>query len=64
MWELPIFLSELPTFFFVAIVPILAFLALFLFIAVEGAAILLGLSLAFSELLDRSIGAWVRRPRL
>jgi hypothetical protein len=64
MWELPIFLREFPTFFVVAIVPILAFLALLLFVAIEGAAILLGLSLAFYALLNRSIGAWGRRPRL
>jgi hypothetical protein len=54
--EFLIFLTELPMFVAVAFLPSLAFVALLGFIAVESAAILLGLSLAGCELLERCLG--------
>jgi hypothetical protein len=56
MAEFLIFLSELPTFVAVALLPILAFFTLLGFIAVESAAILLGLSMAGCALLERCLG--------
>ena len=64
MLEPPTFITEFPTFFALAIAPLLLMLALAVFIVAETVAILFGLMLAICDFIERTEAAWISRFHL